>query len=131
MKEPNSASMRTPLGHVRHLGSGRSGTRHAWRMRVTSIALLPLSIVFVAIILSLAGKDYNTVRAGIGSPLPAIIILLFLLAGIYHMMLGMQTIIEDYVHGEHAKTWLVILNMFFSAAIGLACIYAVLRLSFV
>ena len=123
--------MRTPIGQVRHLGSARSGTRHAWHMRITSIALLPLSIAFVAIILSLVGKPYNAVRAGIGSPLPAIIILLFLLAGIYHMKLGMQTIIEDYVHGEHAKTWLLMLNMFFSAAIGLACIYSVLRLSFV
>ena len=131
MTEQSSHSMRTPLGQVRHLGSARSGTQHAWRMRWTSIALLPLTILFVAIILSLVGKDFNTVRAAIGSPLPAIVILLFLLTGIYHMMLGMQTIIEDYVHGEHSKTWLVMLNMFFSAAVGLACIYAVLRLSFV
>lgn len=131
MSENSKNSMRTPLSQVRHLGSARSGTRHAWHMRVTSIALLPLTIFFVAIILSLVGKDFNTVRASIGSPLPAIVILLFILSGIYHMMLGMQTIIEDYVHGETSKTWLVMLNMFFSAAIGLACIYAVLRLSFV
>ena len=131
MNDSSNSSMRTPLGQVRHLGSARSGTRQAWHMRVTAIALLPLSIIFVAIILSLVGKDFNTVRATIGSPLPAIIILLFLLAGIYHMMLGMKEIIEDYVHGEQTKTWLVMLNMFFSAAIGLACIYAVLRLSFV
>lgn len=131
MSENSKNSMRTPLSQVRHLGSARSGTRHAWHMRVTSIALLPLAIFFVAIILSLVGKDFNTVRASIGSPLPAIVILLFILSGIYHMMLGMQTIIEDYVHGETSKTWLVMLNMFFSAAIGLACIYAVLRLSFV
>lgn len=127
----NSSSMRTPIGKVRHLGSARSGTKHAWHMRVTSIALLPLSILFVAILLTVIGKDYNTVRATLGSPLPAILILLFLLSGIYHMMLGMQTIIEDYVHGEHSKSWLLMLNMFFSAAIGLACVYAVLRLSFV
>lgn len=131
MSHNSPNSIRTPMGRVRYLGSARSGTRHAWHMRITAIALLILSIAFVAIILSLVGKDFNTVRATIGSPLPAIIILLFLLTGIYHMMLGMQTIIEDYVHGEHSKTMLIMLNMFFSAAVGLACIYAVLRLSFV
>lgn len=131
MSKASGPSMRTPIGRVRHYGSARSGTRHAWRMRVTSIALLPLSIFFVLIILSVVGKDYNTVRATLGSPLPAIVVLLFLLSGVYHMMLGMQTIIEDYVRGEHAKQWLIIANMFFSTTIGFACIYAVLRLSFV
>ena len=131
MTEKNSTSMRTPMGQVRYHGSAKSGTRSAWHMRVTSVALLPLSILFVAIILSLIGKDFNTVRATLGSPLPAILILLFLLAGTYHMMLGMKEIIEDYVHGELCKSWLVMLNMFFAAAIGLACAYAVLRLSFV
>ena len=123
-------SLRTPLGRVRHLGSARSGTQHAWRMRVTSIALLPLTIAFVWLVLSLVGKDHAAVVATLGSPLPAIIMLLFLLTGIYHMMLGMQAIIEDYVHGEHTKTWCLMLNMFFSAVIGLACIYSVLRLNF-
>ncbi|MGE3246013.1 MAG: succinate dehydrogenase, hydrophobic membrane anchor protein [Beijerinckiaceae bacterium] len=131
MSGKSSSSLRTPLSRVRYLGSARSGTRHAWRMRVTSIALLPLTVAFVWIILSLVGKDYATVRATLGSPLPAILMLLFLLTGIYHMMLGMQVIIEDYVHGEHTKTWCLMLNMFFCAFIGLACVYAVLRLGFV
>ena len=95
------------------------------------LILVVMTIAFVWILLSLVGTDYATVRATLGSPLPAILMLLFLLVGIYHMMLGMQVIIEDYVHGEHAKVWCLKLNMFFSALIGIACVYSVLRLSFV
>lgn len=126
--DPNS--MRTTVRQVRYLGSARAGTHHVWHMRLTSFALVPLTIAFVWVILSLVGKDYNTVRAALGSPMIAVLMLLFLLTGIYHMMLGMQTIIEDYVHGEHAKTFSLMMNTFFSIAVGLACIYAVLRLSF-
>ena len=127
----SSHSMRTPLSKVRYLGSAKSGTHHAWHMRLTSFALVPLTIAFVWIVLSLVGKDYNTVRAALGSPTIAIIMLLFILTSIYHMMLGMQTIIEDYVHAESTKTFSLALNIFFSFAVGLACVYAVLRLSFV
>lgn len=126
--DPNS--MRTTVRQVRHLGSAKSGTHHVWHMRLTSFALVPLTIGFVWIILSLVGKDYNTVRTALGSPAIAIVMLLFLLTGVYHMMLGMQTIIEDYVHGVHAKTWSLMGNTFFSICVGLACVYAVLRLSF-
>src|SRR4051794_18683442 len=126
--DPNS--MRTTVRQVRYLGSAKSGTHHVWHMRLTSFALVPLTIAFVWIILSLVGKDYNTVRNALGSPAIAIIMLLFLLTSIYHMMLGMQTIIEDYIHGTAAKTWSLMGNTFFSICVGLACVYAVLRLSF-
>jgi succinate dehydrogenase / fumarate reductase membrane anchor subunit len=125
------ASMRTAAGRVRYLGSARSGTTQSWHMRLTSAALVPLTIGFVWLILSLVGKDYNSVRSELGNPFPAILTLLFLIATIYHMQLGMQMIIEDYVHGEHAKTWSLVANKLFSACVGLACIYAVLRISFV
>lgn len=131
MATNNSSSIRTPVSKVRHLGSARSGTQHAWRMRVTSFALLPLSIAFVWIVLGLVGKDLATVRAALGHPFVAIIMLLFVPTGVYHMMLGMQTIIEDYVHGEHAKSLALMANMFFCAVVGLACVYAILRLSFI
>ncbi|MFN3889964.1 MAG: succinate dehydrogenase, hydrophobic membrane anchor protein [Beijerinckiaceae bacterium] len=131
MASDNSGSIRTPMSKVRYLGSARSGTRHAWRMRITSIALLPLSVAFIWIVLGLVGKDHATVRAALGSPFAAIVMLLFVPTAVYHMMLGMQTIIEDYVHGEHAKSWSLIANMFFSAVVGLACVYAILRLSFI
>ena len=126
--DPNS--MRTTVRQVRYLGSAKAGTHHVWHMRLTSFALLPLTIAFVWVVLSLIGKDYNAARAALGSPFVAIIMLLFVLSSIYHMMLGMQTIIEDYVHAEPAKTVSLMANTFFSICIGLACVYAVLRLSF-
>jgi succinate dehydrogenase / fumarate reductase membrane anchor subunit len=124
-------SIRTPMARVRHLGSAKSGTQHLWHMRATSIALVPLTIGFVWLLLTLVGKDYNTVRSVLGSPFPAILTLLFLLTSIYHMKIGMQVIIEDYVHGEHCRQWSLLANAFFCYAVGLACVYAVLRISFV
>jgi succinate dehydrogenase / fumarate reductase, membrane anchor subunit len=126
-----SYSLRTPLNVVRHLGSAHGGTHHVMHMRFTAYALLPLTISFVWIVLGLIGKDYNTVRAELSHPCPAIITLLFLLTGIYHMKLGMQTIIEDYVHGESSKHWSLWANTFFCYVIGLSCVYAVLRIGFV
>ncbi len=131
MATNSSGSIRTPAARVRHLGSARSGTQHAWRMRVTSFALLPLSIAFVWIVLGLVGKDHSVVREALGHPFAAIVMLLFVPTAVYHMMLGMQTIIEDYVHGEHSKSMALMANMFFCAVVGLACVYAILRLSFI
>lgn len=119
------------MAKVRHLGSARSGTEHVWYMRATSVALVPLTIAFVWLIVTLVGKDYTTVRSILGSPFPAILILLFLLTSIYHMKLGMQTVIEDYVQSEHGKTWSLLASSYFCYAVGLACVYAVLRISFV
>jgi len=123
-------SLRTPLGRVRYLGSARSGMRDDWLMRLTSAALVPLTIAFVWLLLSLLSKDYNGVRAELGSPAPAIIMMLFVLAGVYHMQLGMRSIILDYVHG-HAREWALLANLYFCAVLGLACVYAVLRIGFV
>jgi succinate dehydrogenase / fumarate reductase membrane anchor subunit len=111
-------------------GSAKSGTSDAWHMRVTSIALVPLTIGLVTIVLSLSGKDYAAARAELGHPIPAIILLLFILTGIFHMKLGMQSIIDDYVHDAHLKEWSLIANLCFSVCIGLTCIYAALKLSF-
>ena len=124
------SSLRTPIAIVRHLGSARSGTRHNIHMRLTSMALLPLTIAFVVMLLSLLSKDYNQARAYLGHPIPAILMLLFIGSGIFHMQLGMRTIIEDYVHGTHAREWALMANLFFCIAAGLACIYAVLRIGF-
>lgn len=124
------ASTRTAASRVRFLGAAKSGTADAWRLRVTSIALAPLTIAFVWIVLSLIGKDYASARAELGRPVPAILLLLFILSSVYHMKVGMQSIIDDYVHSPHLKDASLIANLFFSVAVGLACIYAVLKLSF-
>jgi succinate dehydrogenase / fumarate reductase membrane anchor subunit len=100
-------------------------------MRVTSIVLVPLTIAFVWLLLALVGQDYNGARALLGRPFVAILMLVYVLVGIYHMQLGMQTIIEDYVHSEWAKIILLIGNVSFAFCVGVACIYAVLKLSFV
>ena len=115
---------------VRFIGSARSGTADAWAMRVTSALLVPLSIAFVAIVLSLLGKDYAAVRAELRHPLLAILMLFFILTAVFHMKLGMQSIIDDYVHDAHLKEWSLIANLVFSAGIGLACVYAMLKLGF-
>ena len=123
-------SLRTPAGRVRYLGPARSGMREDWLMRLTSVALIPLTIAFVWLLLSLLSEDYNRVRAELGSPGPAIIVLLFVVAGVWHMQLGMRSIILDYCHG-HVREWALLANLFFCVVLGLVCVYAVLRIGFV
>lgn len=127
----NPRHMHDELRRVRYLGSARSGTGHLSAMRLTSLALVPLTVSFVWLMLSLVGRSYDEAHAFMSRPLPAIAMLLVIGTGIYHMQLGMRTIIEDYIHGEHTKDWSLAASLFFSVAIGVACVYAVLRLSFV
>jgi succinate dehydrogenase / fumarate reductase, membrane anchor subunit len=112
------------------LGSAHLGAAESARMRLTSMALVPLTVAFVWLVLSLLHKDYNGVRAELGRPLPAIALLLFVLAGVYHMQIGMKSVILDYLQG-HAREWALIANAFFAVALGLTCVYAVLRIGFV
>jgi len=123
-------SMRTPLGRVRGLGSARSGTSHFWRQRVTAVANVPLVIAFVVILVSLIGRNHAAVVQIIGSPPVAIIMLLFIMSITYHMRLGMQVIIEDYVHHEGHRIALLIGNIFFAVAVALSCGFAILKISF-
>jgi succinate dehydrogenase / fumarate reductase, membrane anchor subunit len=123
------ASIRTTTSRIRHLGAAKSGTRDAWRMRLTNVALLPLGIAFAFTVLSLAGKDEAGVRAQFAHPCTAIFTLLFILASIVHMKLGMQSIIDDYVHTARLKEWSLTANVLFSIGFGVAAIYAVLKLS--
>ena len=110
-------------------GSARSGASTAWATHLTSVALLVLTFFFVAALLAFVGRDYAGVRATMSHPLPAIALLLFVLASAWHMKLGMQSIIDDYVHDQHLKEWALVGNFCFSAAIGLATAFAIVKLS--
>lgn len=120
--------MRTPLSRVRGLGAAKTGTAHFWRQRLTAVALVPLGLFLIGSIVALVGADYETARAYLSSPVVSILFLGLILAGVYHMYLGMQVIIEDYVHSAGAKLMALIGNGFFSLLVGLAAAYAVLKL---
>ena len=122
--------MSTPLGRVRGLGAAKSGTRDFWRQRLTAVANVPLTIAAIGIIITLLGRNQTAVAQILGSPLVAIIMLLFIISVTMHMRIGMQVIIEDYVHDESTKLILVMANTFFTVAVALASAFAILMLSF-
>ena len=124
------SNMRTPLGRVRGYGSAKSGTTDFIRQRLTAIANIPLTIGAVLIVISLIGRNHASVAQILGSTPVAIVMLLFIVSIFYHMRIGMQTIIEDWVHEERTKYALLILNTFFTIAAGFSSIYAILKLSF-
>jgi succinate dehydrogenase / fumarate reductase membrane anchor subunit len=123
-------SMRTPLAKVRGLGSAKEGTSHFWWQRVTAVLLILLTVHAVWLALSLVGSDHAAVKAGLGHPLNAVPLLLLVLAGVYHMWLGMQTVIEDYLHSEGSKVLALILNTVVAWLVALTSILAILKLSF-
>jgi succinate dehydrogenase / fumarate reductase membrane anchor subunit len=123
-------NLRTPLGRVRGLGSARTGTEEFWLQRMTAIASVPLTIAGLFLVISLTGRSYPAVKQILGSPLVAVLMILFILANVIHMKIGIQVVIEDYVYGKNQKFTLLILNTFFAWAIGLACVFAILKISF-
>ncbi|SIQ67308.1 succinate dehydrogenase subunit D [Rhizobium sp. RU35A] len=122
--------MRTPLGKVRGLGSAKSGTEHFWKVRTTSIALVPLLLFYVVFLIVHAGKPYAEVVSALSNPFVATINALTIIASIVHMKLGMEEIIQDYIHTEVTKLVLLMLNSFFSLLIGGLCLFAALKIAF-
>ena len=122
--------MRTPLGRVRGLGSARDGTGHFWRQRLTAVSNVPLVLFFIGFLISMNGADFATVRSAFANPFVTLMFALMFLSVLYHMRLGMQVIIEDYIHGEGLKAALVMLNTFFAIAVGAGCAWALIKLSF-
>jgi succinate dehydrogenase / fumarate reductase, membrane anchor subunit len=122
-------SMRTPLSRVRSLGASHSGTGDFWRQRVTAVAMTLLIVPAIVVVMMLLGSNQAGAKQILGSPLVAVILLLFILASAWHMKIGMQVVIEDYVHNEKLKLASVMANNFFSVAVALVSIYAILKLS--
>jgi succinate dehydrogenase / fumarate reductase, membrane anchor subunit len=126
----NVRHIRTPLARVLGHGAARSGTGHFWRQRLTAVANIPLTIAAIIIMITLLGRNQSAVAQILGSPLVAIIMLLFVLSVTVHMRIGMQVVIEDYVHDESAKLTLIMANTFFAVAVALASAFGILKLSF-
>ncbi|MEK9280489.1 MULTISPECIES: succinate dehydrogenase, hydrophobic membrane anchor protein [unclassified Bradyrhizobium] len=122
-------SMRTPLGRVRNLGAAHSGTSDFWHQRITGVAMTLLMIPVLVVVMMLLGRNQAGAAQILGSLPIAVIMLLFIIASAWHMKIGMQVVIEDYVHNEKLKLVSIMLNNFFSIAVALASIYAILKLS--
>jgi len=132
MTAPNSPvarSMRTPLARVRNLGASHSGTSDFWRQRVTAVAMVLLIVPVIVVVMMLLGRNQAGAAQILGSLPIAVIMLLFIIASAWHMKIGMQVVIEDYVQSEALKIAAVMANNFFSIAVALTSIYAILKLS--
>jgi succinate dehydrogenase / fumarate reductase membrane anchor subunit len=121
--------LRTPLARIEGLGAAKSGTQHFWHQRMTAVALVPLTVWFVASALAYVGADQGAVAAYFAEPVNAVPMFLFVIASTYHMSLGVQTIIEDYVHQEGQKIAALMLNRFAAWAIGAASSFALIKMA--
>jgi succinate dehydrogenase / fumarate reductase membrane anchor subunit len=130
MTTAKDRQMRTPLRRVRGLGAGHSGTTTFWHQRLTSVAGVPLTIAVIVIAVALLGRNHAAAVQILASPLVAIVMLLFILNTAYHMWIGLQEIIIDYVHDEKLKLLCVVGNVFFVFITGFASAFAILKLSF-
>lgn len=129
MNKPQN-SLRSPLGRVRGLGAARDGVSHWWLQRVTAVALIPCVIVMVLVLARIGSADHATVVAAFRHPLLATVSLLTILALFWHIRLGLQVVIEDYIHVERAKLAALVAVTFIVFAVGALAALSVLKLFF-
>jgi succinate dehydrogenase / fumarate reductase membrane anchor subunit len=122
--------MRTPLSRVKGLGAAHHGVEHWWMHRLTAVSNLPLIISFIIIVASLAGRPYPDVIRVVSNPFVALLLILCFVSVTNHMRLGVQIVIDDYVHSKGRKIVAVIANNFFAAVIAAICLFSVLKISF-
>lgn len=125
-----NSDLRTPLSRARGLGSAKEGVHHFWAQRITAVALIPLVVWFAISLIMMSGADYAVVRAWIGSPAVMVLLVLTIVIGLHHGQLGLQVVIEDYVHNDGVKLALIVLMRFIAVFFGLAAIVAILRIGF-
>lgn len=126
----NKDAIRTPLGRARGLGSAKGGTHHWWVQRVTSVALIPLSLYFLFNLRGVTQGDYALFLAFMRDPCTAVVAILFIISSFYHAALGVQVIIEDYVHAEGLKIACLLLNKLSFLFLGAASLFAIIFISF-
>ena len=122
-------SLRSPLGQVLGMGSAKQGVHHWWVQRLSSVALVPLSIWFLVSLLSLPSLDYSLVSAWMAQGSSALLLILLVLVGAWHSKLGLQVIVEDYVHGVGARTLTLVAITFAHVLLGAAGVFAVLKVA--
>lgn len=131
MSSRGGMDRRTALGRVRGLGSAKEGVHHWWAQRITAIALVPLSIWFIAGLIKVANGGYAAAVQWLARPMSTIMATLLLVALFHHTQLGLQVVIEDYVHHEGAKIALIVMVKLVSFVLATAGVFAVLHLAFV
>jgi succinate dehydrogenase / fumarate reductase membrane anchor subunit len=125
-----NGDLRTPLARARGLGSAKAGVHHWWAQRLTAIALIPLVVWFAISLVMMSGAEYEVVRAWIGSPVVMVLLILTIAVGLHHAQLGIQVVIEDYVHSDGFKLALIVVVRFLAVFVGLAAIVAILNIGF-
>jgi len=125
-----NSDLRSPLNRARGLGSAKSGVHHFWMQRLTAVALIPLVIWFAVSLVMLSGADYGMARSWLSSPFVMVLLILTICIGLYHGQLGMQVVIEDYVHNDGVKLALLVAVKFIAVFFGLAAVVASMRIGF-